>query len=171
MLRPVLVSAALPEHAYRYESALGAARHLAARENVADFAADFAAPNVAKRSGKRAGKRSEKAAEWRDASRAGVVGEREGLQSAGYRPLELLHPPRPLEVVAVALEGPPQSFCWERQWQRVTGFSGPERIETGWWRGDSVRRDYYRVESATGVRFWLFRDLSTSQWFLHGLFG
>lgn len=171
VLRPVLVSAALPEHAYRYESALGAARHLAARENVADFAADFAAPNVAKRSGKRAGKRSEKAAEWRDASRAGVVGEREGLQSAGYRPLELLHPPRPLEVVAVALEGPPQSFCWERQWQRVTGFSGPERIETGWWRGDSVRRDYYRVESATGVRFWLFRDLSTSQWFLHGLFG
>jgi protein ImuB len=47
---------------------------------------------------------------------------------------------------------------------------GPERIETAWWRGRSVRRDYYRVETAEGSRYWLFRRLTDGQWFLHGEF-
>jgi protein ImuB len=34
-----------------------------------------------------------------------------------------------------------------------------------------VRRDYYRVETTSGHRFWLFRRLSDARWFLHGAFG
>ena len=45
---------------------------------------------------------------------------------------------------------------------------GPERIQTGWWRGHYIRRDYYRVETTTGQRFWLFRR--RGHWFLHGVF-
>ena len=37
-------------------------------------------------------------------------------------------------------------------------------------RGRTIRRDYYRVETPTGQRFWLFRQLDESQWFLHGVF-
>jgi protein ImuB len=48
---------------------------------------------------------------------------------------------------------------------------GPERIETGWWRGPSVRRDYYRIETDEGRRFWLFRELTNRRWFLHGAYG
>jgi protein ImuB len=48
---------------------------------------------------------------------------------------------------------------------------GPERIETGWWRKWPVRRDYYRVETTAGQRFWLFRRLQDGKWFLHGAFG
>ena len=47
---------------------------------------------------------------------------------------------------------------------------GPERIETGWWRRACMRRDYYRVETTAGLRFWLFRDLDDGGWFLHGSF-
>jgi len=86
------------------------------------------------------------------------------------RPLRLFFPPMPLEVVAVVPDGPPalirlagQSHPLSQQW-------GPERIETAWWRGRSVRRDYYRVETATGSRFWVFRRLTDGQWFLHGEF-
>ncbi len=47
---------------------------------------------------------------------------------------------------------------------------GPERIETGWWRGPTVRRDYYRVATQSGHWFWIFRDLNSGRWFLQGMF-
>ena len=47
---------------------------------------------------------------------------------------------------------------------------GPERIETGWWRGRGVARDYYYVETAAGRCYWVFRRLAAGPWFLHGTF-
>jgi protein ImuB len=47
---------------------------------------------------------------------------------------------------------------------------GPERITTGWWRGEHIRRDYFQVETDVGERLWLFRDLVTGRWFLHAAF-
>ncbi|MCW2293674.1 protein ImuB [Pseudomonas sp. BIGb0408] len=35
--------------------------------------------------------------------------------------------------------------------------SGPERIESGWWDGEDVRRDYYLIETRSGQRGWAFR--------------
>ena len=48
--------------------------------------------------------------------------------------------------------------------------SGPERIESGWWRGGDAKRDYYRLTLATGAALWAFCDLKSGRWFLHGLF-
>ncbi len=87
------------------------------------------------------------------------------------RPLYLYSSPIPLAVVAISPDGPPIHLKWKDQHHRVMHHSGPERIETGWWRGRSVRRDYYRVEVDTGARFWLYRQLDNSKWFLHGEFG
>lgn len=42
-----------------------------------------------------------------------------------------------------------------------------ERIASGWWDGQPVRRDYY-VADVGGGRAWVFQDLETQQWFLHG---
>ncbi|MFN3192923.1 MAG: Y-family DNA polymerase [Aureliella sp.] len=53
---------------------------------------------------------------------------------------------------------------------RVDQSIGPERLESGWWRGPSARRDYYRVETHLGSRYWIYRDLNSGQWFLHGQF-
>ncbi len=86
------------------------------------------------------------------------------------RPLQLFQPPIALEVIALAPDGPPQVFRWRGKVHRVALFWGPERIETGWWRGRSVQRDYYRVETETGLRYWLFRERVGRTWHLHGAF-
>ncbi len=86
------------------------------------------------------------------------------------RPLQLLDPPHVLEVMAVAPDGPPISFCYLGNKHEVTRHWGPERIETGWWRQRGIRRDYYRVETVEGRRFWLFRCLHERRWQLHGVF-
>jgi len=48
----------------------------------------------------------------------------------------------------------------------------PERIETGWWDGGDIARDYYTATDLHGVRLWIFRErASPHRWFLHGVFG
>ncbi len=88
----------------------------------------------------------------------------------GPRPLRLSK--RPIEVAATAIvpEGPPITFRLQGTQHVVTRSVGPERIETGWWRGSHLRRDYYRVTTRDGRRFWLFRERDTGKWFLHGWF-
>lgn len=57
--------------------------------------------------------------------------------------------------------------------------AGPERIESGWWDADDVRRDYYLVETGRGQRVWAFcvvdGDLPSSpqpdRLMVHGWFG
>jgi len=47
-----------------------------------------------------------------------------------------------------------------------------ERIETGWWDGGAIARDYYVARDIHGVRLWVFRERSAPyRWFLHGVFG
>lgn len=46
-----------------------------------------------------------------------------------------------------------------------------ERIESGWWDGAAVRRDYRVAKDKRGRKLWLFNDLNSRAWFLHGLFG
>ena len=57
-----------------------------------------------------------------------------------------------------------------RQPQKIIASWGPERIETGWWRGPTVCRDYWRVETETHQQLWIFHDLRNGEWFLHGEF-
>ena len=86
------------------------------------------------------------------------------------RPLHLLPRPEPLRGVTVGRGGLPSRFHYRRRTQRIAHHVGPERIETGWWRGRLMRRDYYRVETDCGTRFWIFRQLNDRKWFLHGIF-
>ncbi len=49
--------------------------------------------------------------------------------------------------------------------------AGPERIETGWWDGDDIRRDYYLIESRKGQRGWAYRVVGErGPLLLHGWF-
>ncbi len=48
----------------------------------------------------------------------------------------------------------------------------PERIETGWWDGGDIARDYYTAVDLHGIRLWIFRERAAPhRWFLHGVFG
>ena len=86
------------------------------------------------------------------------------------RPTLLLPQPRSIRVLAVAPQGHPHQYRDDGRDHRVARSWGPERIETGWWRGPHQRRDYYRVETESGVRSWLFHDLRRGGWYLHGWF-
>ncbi len=96
------------------------------------------------------------------------------------RPVRLLHPPQPIDAMALLPDHPPVAFTWRRLRHKVRHADGPERIAGEWWKRDlewgSVR-DYFRVEDEDGRRFWLFRrgngsDMETGdmRWFLHGFF-
>lgn len=86
------------------------------------------------------------------------------------RPLQLLRRPLRLTTVAIVPDGPPLHFTLPSGQQRVAKSWGPERIQTGWWRGQAIHRDYYRVETSSGTRYWIFRRRTDGNWFLHGMF-
>ncbi len=97
------------------------------------------------------------------------------ITAPSSRPFCLKPHPAPIEVVSVVPDGPPVRFRWRATEHVVAQSWGPERIDTGWWRGPHVERDYYRVETITGQQFWLFRQNDTGmsgmgRWFLHGVF-
>jgi protein ImuB len=78
------------------------------------------------------------------------------------RPLWLLHAPQQLEEV----DGVP------RRGGSLRFFGEVERIETGWWDGGDIGRDYYRVFDIYGVQLWIFRERAgPHRWYLHGVFG
>lgn len=89
---------------------------------------------------------------WRIAE-AACADEDDAALPAMPRPLWLLPRAQPL-----------------RQRVRRT-FETLERIETGWWDGDDVRRDYVMAELEDGQLAWLYREAgSDGPWMLHGWF-
>jgi protein ImuB len=82
------------------------------------------------------------------------------------RPLWLLQTPRPLDVRSGR---PLHHGVLEIE-------AGPERIESGWWDGADVMRDYYVARDGRGARLWVYRECqgrrrNDGAWFLHGIFG
>lgn len=111
----------------------------------------------------------------RDAGTIGVAYglSREGANSSflgGGRPLRLFARPVEVRAMAIVPDGPPTWFRWEGREHVISDAIGPERIETGWWRGDDVQRDYFAVASSAGRRFWLFRERRGGRWFVQGSF-
>jgi protein ImuB len=78
------------------------------------------------------------------------------------RPLWLLAAPYSLkEVAAVPYYDGPLSLL-----------IGPERIETGWWDGHDVTRDYFVACNPAQSLLWIYRERNAPvAWYLHGIFG
>lgn len=89
------------------------------------------------------------------------AGSTTSLAAARSRPVWLLHAPVLLGMVA----GQP---AWRGM---LSLLHGPERIESGWWDGGDVRRDYYRASNPQGLMLWVYQDLRSQAWFLQGVFG
>ena len=86
-----------------------------------------------------------------------------GTASAAHarRPLWLMEPPQRLRSEG----GLPMLGT------KLTLLAGPERIESGWWDGKDVQRDYFVACDAAGVSFWVFRERRADKaWFLQGVF-
>lgn len=97
------------------------------------------------------------------------------------RPTRLLPRPEPVQAMAELPDQPPVFFIWRGVRRRVKCADGPERVFGEWWKGDAeltTARDYFRVEDASGERFWIYRagdgehgETGSQGWFLHGIFG
>lgn len=91
------------------------------------------------------------------------------------RPARLLSTPELIQAVAEIPDSPPRLFVWRKMRHVIARADGPERILGEWWLSDQeagLQRDYYRVETNNGERFWIFRDAPVEaggRWWLHGL--
>jgi protein ImuB len=85
------------------------------------------------------------------------------------RPTRLAIDPIPLRIPRGLAAGPPRQVQWQGL-HTIAHAWGPERIQTGWWRGRDIQRDYFRVATTAGERWWIFKRLTDGQWFLHGWF-
>jgi protein ImuB len=70
----------------------------------------------------------------------------------------------------------PQQLREQQGWPQLDGplrlRHGPERIESQWWEGCGVARDYYHATDVHGIAVWVFRERAPPhRWFLHGLSG
>ena len=93
---------------------------------------------------------------------------------AARTPPALCGPPRPLWLL------PAPVALSERDGVPLCGtplalVAGPERIESGWWDGRWVERDYFVARDGSGALLWIFRprapDPALRQgWYLHGRF-
>ena len=117
------------------------------------------------------------------------------------RPWRMFERPEEIHVVGASVpDGPPARFRWRKAQFDVVRAEGPERIALEWWQEcppdrivpDSEQkrrqklgllpkpippsRDYFRIETREGLRFWLYRDGQyrsngfAPHWYMHGLF-
>jgi protein ImuB len=96
---------------------------------------------------------------------AGLVPPGEDARNAALpfrRPLWLLSRPESLD----------QQRGRPRRHGALQLLEGPERIESGWWDGADVTRDYFVARDSRGCLLWIYRDCAGERkWFLHGIFG
>ena len=85
------------------------------------------------------------------------------------QPVPLPDAPRPIWLLSE-----PQSLADVFATRPWVLRDGPERIESGWWDGGDVRRDYFIAATPDGATAWIYRDhrhgVDDGEWFLHGLF-
>ena len=96
--------------------------------------------------------------------RAGVtadIGQKQLQLDFGERPFWVLDRPKPLaEIGAVPHHKGPLELL-----------AGPERIESGWWDGEDVARDYFVARTQSESLVWIYREWrGEGGWYLHGIF-
>ncbi len=96
-------------------------------------------------------------------------------RAARPRPLTLN---RPEPVHGADSTDLPERIRWRGADHRILGAAGPERIAPEWWLDDpdwrSGVRDYWRAETESGARLWLYYahgGTMSAGWFVHGSFG
>jgi protein ImuB len=77
---------------------------------------------------------------------------------------------RPLWLLAEPLELPVEQAVPQYQGP-LRLENGPERLETGWWDGGDIARDYFTAVNPKGMHLWIYRSRERGAgWYLHGIF-
>lgn len=88
--------------------------------------------------------------------------------AAADRPSLLLERPEPASAIAITPDGPPSLLRWRGRDLPIAAAIGPERIGCEWWRRPESARDYFKVQDRVGRWLWVYRELRTNHWFVHG---
>jgi len=109
-----------------------------------------------------------------------------GAAAAGDRPSIIFGRPELIDVMAMMPDGPPSWIRWRDIASAVTTSFGPERITSPWWerappappapplRGQGVScpcaptRDYFKIQDEVGQWLWVFHEVESGRWFVHG---
>lgn len=95
------------------------------------------------------------------------------------RPPQILKVAERISAVALLPDRPPARIEWRGAVLKIIQGRGPERIAPEWWRetinGPQVSdrlctRDYFTLQDHTGRWLWVYRDIPTFNWWLHGIF-
>ncbi|MCF8466134.1 MAG: DNA polymerase Y family protein [Sneathiella sp.] len=92
------------------------------------------------------------------------------------RPIRLLPVPERMKMIFDGSRA--TNYAWRQETGAVAALDGPERLSPEWWRLALETRDYFRLQAATGQRFWVFtsapvREKTPAQdqeWYMHGFF-
>ena len=102
---------------------------------------------------------------WRN----GKIGDRPRFPGKAEAAWKTWSVPRPVWLLAE-----PEPLGHRLEAQPWVLRDGPERIESGWWDGVDVRRDYFVAENPRGETVWIYRDhryeIDDGEWFLQGVF-
>jgi protein ImuB len=74
------------------------------------------------------------------------------------------------QIVADGMPRPVWLLAEPLPWSEPELLQGPERIESGWWDGKGVARDYYVAQRRHGAKLWVFQERQSKRWYLHGVF-
>jgi protein ImuB len=85
-----------------------------------------------------------------------------------------LTPQLTVQLAAQSAAQAPDRPCWLLPEPRRIDMprellAGPERIESGWWDGADIARDYYLARGEHGAQLWVYNDLRSGVWHVHGI--
>lgn len=88
-------------------------------------------------------------------------------------PPTIFQVPEKISAISLLPDAPPTRITWGSSPFKILQGFGPERITSEWWQ-QAVKdipeeREYFRVQDETGRWLWLFRNRSSMEWFVHGM--
>lgn len=90
------------------------------------------------------------------------------------RPSVLYVSPQLIRETNVTHDGSLSGFTYQQQQINILSSYGPERVLGTWWHlpevsQAAIARDYFKVQDESGTWWWVFRNIMTSKWYVHGV--
>ena len=106
--------------------------------------------------------------------RSDKIAETTPSYSLRERPTKLFSLPEKIDTIAMLPDKPPSFVIWRGVKLKVKLGYGPERITPEWWNSyltapQETERDYFRIQDEKGRWLWVYRDQTTLEWYLHGI--
>lgn len=89
------------------------------------------------------------------------------------RPSLLFASPWAIKAVSLLPDNPPSIiYCAGKAYRIIRGI-GPERLSPEWWQNEQLApaatRDYFKIQLQSGTWLWVFREVETEHWYVHGI--